>query len=269
MADDVFVDSGWLQDHMDDPHVVVVDVREPYFYGQGHLVDAVNLPAVLLQSAGGEPPPVEALARKLGELGIGRETQVVLYDQGGSTPAGRVYWVLDCIGHPRTWVLDGGITKWRHEGRDIHYVPAVPEHVSYVRTGEHLAALAVLDDVVAAIGDPDSIILDVRTPAEYLGLRETATRDGHIPGAINVDWANAVERDSTGVAALTSREKLRALYETAGVTPDKQVIVMCQAGGRSSFSYAVLRNLGYRDVRNYSAGWQEWGNREDTPVERE
>ena len=113
----------------------------------------------------------------------------------------------------------------------------------------------------------DAVILDVRTPSEYLGLRRTAGRNGHVPGAVNIDWQDNLSAGNDDIPRLLDDRELHLMYESAGVTPDKLVLVHCQTGVRSSETFMVLKELGYPRVANYVAGWQEWGNRTDTPVE--
>jgi thiosulfate/3-mercaptopyruvate sulfurtransferase len=263
----VVVDAGWLRDRIDDPGLVIVDAREPYFYAQGHVPGAVSLPVMTLRPSGGAAPPAHVMARALGSLGIDRESKVVLYDGGAGTAAATLYWLLDVIGHPFAAILDGGVTAWHRDGLEIDYLPISAESVSYVVDRENQPAAAILEDVLEAIGDPDSVILDVRSPAEYLGLQPTAERNGHIPGAVNVDWTSTFRRDADGVARLKSADELRLLYETAGVLPGKQVMLYCHSGVRSAVTYVVLKNIGFTRVRNYGASWEEWGNRPDTPIE--
>jgi thiosulfate/3-mercaptopyruvate sulfurtransferase len=266
---DIFVRTDWLAEHLLDSNLSLVDVRPPFFYGQAHLPTAVNLPEYLLSSATGGPPAAETLAPQLGEIGISRNTHVVAYDTGDSPAAARLYWVLIYYRHRAVSILDGGITKWRREGRDWEYTPAEPAPEVYETPEPDLTVLTSADEVLASIGSPDVVIVDVRSPAEYLGAQMTARRNGHIPGAINVDWSNNLDQVEGGVFQLKPEDDLRALYESAGVTPDKRIIVHCQSAHRASKSFAVLRNLGYADLAIYSPGWTEWGNRQDTPVEPE
>lgn len=261
--DEIIVEPTWIDEHAADG-IALVDTRPEPFYQQAHLPGAVNLPTYIIP---GFPPDPEAAARLLGSLGITRATPVVAYDDGASTNAAVLYWVLRYLGHPQIVVLNGGITRWRHDGRDWEYAPTPVNPVEYEVGEVNREALAGLDDVQAALGEPDTVILDVRAPSEYLGLQGSASRNGHIPGAVNIDWTNNLTRTHGGVAVLKSPDELRALYETAGITPDKEIIVHCQAGGRSSETYLVLTALGYPHVRNYVAGWQEWGNDAGTAVE--
>lgn len=266
---EIVTGTGWLADHLLDAEVVPVDVRAPFFYAQAHIPSAVNLPEFALSSPAGGPPDATLLADQLSILGISRDTHVVAYDSGDSAAAARLYWVLTYYRHPHVSVLDGGLTKWRHEGRDWEYTPVQRPPAEY-RVGEpDTTVIADTEQVKAALGAPDTVVVDVRSPAEYLGYQATARRDGHMPGAINIEWSNNLEQIEPGVYQLKSDEALSQLYRTAGVTPDKRVIVHCQSGNRSSETFLALQRLGYPDVGMYLPGWMEWGNREDTPVEDE
>lgn len=262
----IFVHTGWLSERLDSG-LAIVDVRPPQFYTQEHIPGAVNLPVFFLSSPSGGPPEAEAFARRLGGLGITRDTHVVAYDDGASPAATVLFRLLDYYQHPSVSVLDGGITKWRHEGRDIEYQPVRPAPARYDIGPPDLAAAADTDRVLQALARDDVAILDVRSPAEYLGLQRTARRDGHVPGAINIEWSNNLEQTPDMLIGLRPDSELRDLYQQAGVTPDKSVIVYCQTGARASTTYAVLKKLGYERVAALVPGWQDWGNRPDTPVE--
>lgn len=267
VATEPMVSGDWLAAALDDSGVVPVDVRPPHFYAQAHLPGAVNLPVFLLQGPDGGPPPEEAVAQRLGQLGISRATHVVAYDDGASPSAAVLYLLLSYYRHPAISVLDGGITKWRHDGRDWEYSSTAPTPVEYRMAGTDPAILASIQDVRAALDDPAVAIVDTRSPAEYLGLQMSAARNGHIPGAINVEWSNGLVQSEDAIAQARPASELRDIYAAAGITPDKTVIAYCQSGSRSSHTVLALKSLGYPDVRNYAAGWQEWGNRHDTPVD--
>lgn len=269
METHIVVDTSWLAEHVGDADIVPVDVRPPQFFAQGHIPGAVNLPIFSLSNSASGPPAPGQVAQRLAAAGVARETHVVAYDDGESPDAAQLFWLLSYVRHPRASVLDGGITKWAHEGRDWEYADRPRAPVDY-RVGQpDLSVLARVGDVRSAIEAPDAVIVDVRSPAEYLGLQWTARRNGHIPGAINIDWHGNIARGTDEVASLLSEEDLRRLYETASVTPDKRIVVYCQTGSRASETFMVLKELGYPNVASYVPGWQEWGNRQDTPVESE
>jgi thiosulfate/3-mercaptopyruvate sulfurtransferase len=256
-----FVSTDWLSQHLTGD-VVVVDARPPFFYTQGHVPGAVNLPLFAIAGSAS----VEAIAAKAGQVGISRDSPVVLYDDGESPTASHAAFMLEGIGHPSISVLDGGISKWARDGFDVDYSPVALPAADYGAPRAVSGIAASTDDVLRAVDDPASVIVDVRHPSEYLGVLPTARRNGHIPGAINIEWTNNQE-SKAGVARLRPSEDLKRLYEDAGVTREKKVIVHCQSGSRSTFSWLVLKSLGYEHVSNYAAGWQVWGNRPDTPVE--
>jgi thiosulfate/3-mercaptopyruvate sulfurtransferase len=261
------VSPEWLTDHLADQDLVAIDVRVPQFYGQAHLPGAVNLPPYHLFDRGGGVPSPSDFARRLGQLGITRTTFIVAYDEGASTAAAQLYWLLSYYRHPRAAVLDGGITRWRHLGLDWEYAVPVPAGATYEIEESDPSLLATADDVRAAIDRADAVLLDVRSPAEYLGLQLAAARNGHIPGAVNLEWSNNLAPDEDGLPRARPTSDLRDLYQQAGITADKEIIVHCQSGHRSSYAFLALKQLGYPRVRHYLAGWQEWGNREDTPIE--
>lgn len=263
---DVFASIEWLSLHVNDPDVVLVDVRQPFFYQQAHIPGAVSLPLMLLPAGSNGVPAAEPLARKLGESGIAPETHVVVYDDGASNAAARLYWVLTLYGHAAVSILDGGITAWRHAGLDWAYDQSPVSPAPYPVPTMDASVVTSTDALKASLGTPDTAIVDTRSPGEYLGLRPTALRNGHIPGAVNVDWT-ANFREDNGIAVKQDRDTLRDLYRETGATPDKQVTVYCASGMRASETFAVLRSLGYPRVALYVPGWNEWGNRDDTPVD--
>jgi thiosulfate/3-mercaptopyruvate sulfurtransferase len=256
-----FAGTDWLASHLDD--VVVVDARPQFFHSQGHIPNAVSLPLFSIAGAAGS---ADAIAARLGRIGIARDSPLVLYDDGASPTASHVAFLLEEIGHPSFAVLDGGITKWARNGFDIEYSSVELPPVDYGTPRPVPGMTATTEDVLDALDDPGTVIVDVRHPSEYLGVQPTARRNGHIPGAVNIDWSNNLQSDE-GVAHLRPAEALRRLYDEGRVTADKKIILHCQSGNRSTFTWLVLKELGCHNVLNYANGWQEWGNRLDTPVE--
>lgn len=267
MDDLIAVDTEWLTQHLDDPTLVLVDVRPPQFFVQGHIPGSVNLPIFLFSSPDGRVPSPEFIGSRLGNAGIGNHHHVVAYDDGESPSAAVLFRLLKFYRHSQVSILDGGITQWLHEGRDAEYSASQRPATQYQPAKPDFDSVATLDDVVKAIGADSSVLVDTRAPAEYLGLQRTASRNGHIPGAVNIEWSNNLIQQKGMFYTLRPDEEIKQLYRQAGVTPDKEVIVHCQSGFRASETYMVLKNLGYPKVRTYLPGWQEWGNRDDTPVE--
>ena len=261
------VDDAGFAALLERVEVVAVDVRPPFAFNESHIPGAVNLPAFLLGSSSDGVPDVTAVARHLGAQGIARDVRVVAYDDGASPAAARLLWVLAYMGHPSLALLDGGISHWTRSGRPTEAGSVRREATDYDMGETDDSVLARLDAVRRALDDPAVIILDVRDVSEYEGMQMTALRNGHIPGARHMTWSDNLSVSEAGSALLRPPEELRRQYHELGITPDVTVIVHCQSGSRSSETFVVLKALGYPDAANYSAGWQEWGNLSDTPVD--
>jgi len=169
--------------------------------------------------------------------------------------------------------MNGGRKKWQDEGRELVTEAPVVKPASYKAAQPNKAIRALRDDVFAQLGKAGAVLIDVRSPKEFSGEllapenlpQEGAQRGGHIPGAANIPWAQAVREDGTFKPA----DELKALYQGKGVTPDKAVIAYCRIGERSSHTWFVLTYLlGYPNVRNYDGSWTEWGSLIAAPIER-
>ncbi len=263
----------WLKAHLHDPGLVVVDVRTDKYFDGRVIPGAVRLPWKAFRyndrarGVGGVFVGTERAQEILGRHGISRESTVVLYDSvkrdGGAT-ASYVFWVLDVLGHPRIKVLARGIDGWVEAGGEVAAEPAVPEPVAYqapsdeIRLRRWATGLFIRD----RLGDPVYQILDVRSREEYLGEKLNkafaggALKAGHIPTAYNVNYKLNWADD--GTKALKPMGELLELYR--GLDPSRPVITYCHSGRRGSFTYFVLRLMGFRDVMLYEASWYEWGN---------
>jgi len=273
----VLVSTEWVSQHLEDPSLRIVESNEdPLVYPSGHIPGAVeidwarDLNDPLLRDY------IEArtFAGLLGRMGITPETTVIFYGDKNNWWAAYAYWVFQLFCHSNAKLMDGGRLKWELEGRAMtRDVPDVVAVAYPVVPRDDAAIRAFREQVLQHVrgGRP---LVDVRSPEEYSGERlhmpdypnEGALRGGHIPGARNVPWARAVNKDGTFKTAAD----LRAIYqEHQGLSPDDEVVAYCRIGERSSHTWFVLTHLlGFRNVRNYDGSWTEWGNLVGVPVER-
>ncbi|MFY9316240.1 MAG: sulfurtransferase [Burkholderiales bacterium] len=253
----------------------LLDLRPAEDYAVGHIEGArpLDLYGVSLNDTSEAPMNAFfALIRTLlGSRGVTRERPVIVYDHESGERAARAVWLLAALGHPDARILDGGTQAWTDSGQRLVRLESAPPPVdpakapptaSPLRGAPEPALIATRFDVQKAIGDAGSVILDVRRASEYLGSEKRARRAGTIPGAVHVFWREHL--DAKG--AFRPAAEIRALYESKGVTPDKDIIAVCHGGYRSANSFLALKSLGYPRVRNYLGAWAEWGNREDTQV---
>ena len=221
----LLIETEELAGLLGDPALRIVDLRRDAEKGEeafraGHLPGAVYLAAGELDdseaNAKGFPIPPDKAAELFGHLGVDQETPVVAYDDGGSRLAARLFFVLEYYGHTRTRVLNGGIDKWRMEGRPLEFevMSVTPKRFEPRARRE---VLATAEEVKAALLREDVCLIDVRTAREFTGEDARAERGGHIPGAANLEWTTALNPDQT----FKSAEALRAAFEEAGVRADR------------------------------------------------
>jgi thiosulfate/3-mercaptopyruvate sulfurtransferase len=218
----------------------------------------------------------EAFGTLMDRLGIGNDTEVMLYGGNNNWFAAYAYWYFRYYGHEHVRLMDGGRKKWELEGRPFTTDVATPSPTTGYRVGGPNAEIRALRNFVEfeVLGKPGFGLVDVRSPEEYRGellapphlSQEQAQKPGHVPGARNIPWAKAVD-PQTG--AFLPEEQLRSLYEGQGLTPDLEVVAYCRIGERSAHSWFVLHELlGYPKVRNYDGSWTEWGSMVNVPIER-
>ena len=275
-AKDVLVTTEWVAEHLGDDSVVLAEVDEDTeLYDQGHIPGAIKLHwrDDLQDPVERDLVEKEVFERLLAERGIANDTIVVVYGDKNNWFAAYAYWYLKIYGHEDVRILDGGRQKWIDEGRDLSTETPAPQQAEYTAKQRDETLRAYRDKVKEGIGSQEKALVDVRSPQEYSGQlvaapgyeQEGALRAGHIPTAQSIPWAQAVRDDGT----FRPVEELRELYESRGVTPDKEVTAYCRIGERSAHTWFVLRELlGYPKVKNYDGSWTEWGNLVDVPIEK-
>ncbi|MEZ5075585.1 MAG: sulfurtransferase [Solirubrobacterales bacterium] len=274
-ANDVLVDTEWLAERLDDDSIRIVEVDEdPSRYSSRHVPGAIGLDwrHDLQDRVRRDLLGPEAFAELVGSRGISREHTVVLYGDRHNWFAAYAFWYFRYYGHDSIRLLDGGRDRWIAERRPTTSDPVAYPRLDYAPAAGDESIRARRDEVEAAIGTATRLV-DVRTPLEFSGEliamtgyeQEGAQRGGHIPGAVLVQWSDAVAEDGTILPA----ESLRRLYEGAGVIgAGAPVIAYCRIGERSAHTWFVLSELlGVPDVKNYDGSWAEWGNLIGVPIE--
>lgn len=267
------VDAQWLKTHLNDKGLVIADMRTDKYFDGGVIPGAVRMiwSDFRFNDVGADLASTFVGVREaqniLGRSGITRNDTVVLYDSvkrdGGAT-ASYVFWVLDTLGHEKKMILERGVDAWKDAGFELATEARQPKPLLYQAPLEEIRKEKLIqgDFVYKRLGDPFYQIVDVRSRAEYLGEKGTKGLDGtplklgHIPTAVNINYEAAWSDPET--KQIKSYEELRALYR--GLNPSKGVIVYCNSGRRSAFSYFILRRMGFENVYTYEPSWKEWGN---------
>jgi len=270
---DVLVDADWVEAHIDDPKVVLVEVDEDTAaYEKNHIRNAVridwreDLQDAVRRDFVNQAQFEALLSRK----GIASDDTVVLYGGNNNWFASYAYWYFKLYGHRDVKLLDGGRKTWELESREL--VADVPSRAAttYTAQPQDSSIRAFRDDVVSAIGRDN--LVDVRSPDEYAGRllapahlpQEQSQRPGHVPTAVSVPWSKAANDDGT----FRSDDELAALYTGAGLDLSKDTIAYCRIGERSAHTWFVLHELlGQSSVRNYDGSWTEYGSLVGVPVQ--
>ena len=274
---EVLVSTDWVAQRLNDAGVRLIEVDvDTTAYDSGHVAGAVgwNWQSQLNDRVRRDIPDKKAFVQLLSEAGVTPKTTVVLYGDNNNWFAAFAFWLLQLYGHTAAKLMNGGRAKWVAEGRplvtDKPRIVAtkypVPKKINAPLRAKRL-------DVERALKTSKVALVDVRSPAEYVGdivappgMTETAQRPGHIPGARNIPWSQAVAQDGT----FKPHDELLKLYKSAKVIDGKdQIIAYCRIGERSSHTWFALKYLlGVKKVRNYDGSWTEWGNLIGAPIAR-
>lgn len=274
---EVLVSTEWVEQHRNDPNVRLLEVDvDTKAYDQGHIPGAVgiNWQTQLQDQTVRDMASREQLEQLLGQAGVTPDTTIVLYGDNNNWFATWAFWQLKYYGHQDARIMNGGRKKWVDEGRELTTDAPQVQATQYSFSGEPDESIRIYrDDLLQRVREGGFGLVDVRSPKEYSGEllapegipQEGAQRGGHIPGAQNIPWGQAVNEDGT----FKSSDELKALYGGKGITPDRETVAYCRIGERSSHSWFVLKYLlGYPNVRNYDGSWTEWGSAVRVPVEK-
>jgi thiosulfate/3-mercaptopyruvate sulfurtransferase len=275
-AKDVLVDTQWVEDHLDDDSIRIVEVDEnPALYAESHIPGAIGFDwqKDLQDQVKRDFLEPDDFGKLFGSRGISNDHTVVLYGDRNNWFAAYTYWYLKYYGHDRVLLMNGPREKWIEEGRPTSTdVPSQAATTFEARPPDE-SIRAMRDEMLQKVGS-DTRLVDVRSPQEFSGEliamagyeQEGAQRSGHIPGAINVPWAQAVQEDGT----FKSADELQDLYGGKGALDGDEVVAYCRIGERSAHTWFVLHELlGKDNVRNYDGSWTEWGNMVGVPVEKD
>ena len=276
---DVLVDTDFVAANLGNKAIRLLEVDEDTdAYGRGHIPGAIGVhwKTDLQDPIRRDFIGPEAFGALMDRLGIGNQTEVILYGGTNNWFAAYAYWYFRYYGHGPVRLMDGGRKKWELEKRQMTTdSPAIAPTAGY-RTKSPAQEIRALRKLMEneVVGSNAFGLVDVRSPEEYRGEvlapphlpQEQAQKPGHIPGAKNIPWAKAVD-PATG--AFLPIDQLKALYQGQGLTPDREVVAYCRIGERSAHTWFVLHELlGYPKVRNYDGSWTEWGSMVGVPIER-
>ncbi len=277
----LLAETDWLAAHLDDPRVRVVDIRgsikpptapKPWYAASRAAYETAHIPAAIfvdwLHDIVDPSAPVkmtvaraDQFATLMSGLGVGDLHEVIVYDDNGHI-APRLWWALNYYGHPAVRVLNGGWTKWVAEGRPV--TAALPAHPPARFTARvHPEWRVGVNEVHARLGESRVALVDCRSPAEYRGELGRGDRPGRIPGSVNLPVGKLMQGEDK---VWRSEAELRALFQEAGVTPDRDVIMYCNAGVSAAIGLFGAKLLDYPCARNFAGSWYEWERDPENPI---
>jgi thiosulfate/3-mercaptopyruvate sulfurtransferase len=275
---EVLVTTAWAEEHLNDPRVRIleVDYDPSSAYELGHIPSAalIDWKKDINDTVRRDILSKDQFEQLMSRVGATPETTLVLYGDMRNWFAAFAFWTFKIYGHNDVRLINGGRRKWIEEGRPTGEETPSFSSTQYTAAEANGGLRSFLPDVRQVLGRDDFSLVDVRSPAEFKGeiaappeyATEGAQRTGHIPGAVNIPWAQAIQDDDT----FKTVDDLRELYGAKGITPEQSVITYCRIGERSSHTWFVLKYLlGYPVVTNYDGSWSEWGNSVGVPVEKE
>lgn len=271
-----YTDVQWLSDNLGTEGLVIVDCQwDPNAYIRAHIPGAISRPGhpyIKSEKEGSQPgrflPDAQEFGELMRQMGIGSNTTVICYDEWDNHFATRLWWLLTYYGHSDVKLLNGGWQAWVKAGMPISTSSHGPVPTEGFEIDIQPSKLVGLDEILDNYKNPDWQIIDARSPSEFEGANPAGnSRGGHIPGAINLEWKELLDKSEDGVSYLLSADEMERKLQAKGIRRDKTLISHCQAGVRASFLAYCLELLGYPDVRLYDGSMGEWANAEHTPLQ--
>jgi len=253
-----------------DDRLVLIAVCQAKVFVQHHIPGSLLVePGQLVSGvapATGKMPALIQLQQLFSGLGLSPDKHVIVYDDEGGGWAGRLIWTLDMLNFNTYSYLNGGLLAWQGEAYPLATGPVLeqPSAVDF-KASLNNNPRVTLQQVQDSIGDPNTVVWDARAADEYHGEKQTANRNGHIPGAVNLDWVDTM--DKLRFKRLLPLDQLQTTLEELGISGDKQVITHCHTHHRSGLTYLIGKALGL-NIKAYDGSWSEWGNHRDTPIEK-
>jgi thiosulfate/3-mercaptopyruvate sulfurtransferase len=264
---ELLVDATELHSLLEDENIFLIDAREET--GDSLIPGAIHFSAVKKLTDPDHPVQSyligpDTFERMMQEIGLNNDDRVVIYDQGNSLASARLFYALDYYGFSNASLLNGGIQGW-NAAYPVDERPAqrAPGNFS-VDIQE--SKFCDINYVMEASNDPDKIIFDVRSEDEYTGADERAEQSGHIPNSVHLEWSNVLMEE--GIPYFNNAQDIQNIYDSLGITRDKEVIPHCHTNVRGSHAYFTLRLMGYDSVRAYEGSWSEYGNSPNAVVEQ-
>ena len=259
------IEADWLKHEQNRPDLVIVDVRPAALYKQGHLQQAISIPADTtfgLSHNNDRVAPPTQIQELLSRQGIRNDHHLAIYDDGNLKDAARFFWVMEIYGHTKLSILNGGLNAARNAGFVVsHSAYRLRSRSHYVPMMQH-RFLSTKFMLRLSMNNPHYVIVDARNALEFSGHQPKSPRVGHIPTAINIPWENNLEYQNS-TRQLRSVAQLRQIYN--GLDPKRKIIAYCHRGKESAVTYFVLRLLGY-DISIYDGAWIEWSNDPTLPI---
>lgn len=265
----LLISADQLAELIETEEFLLIDARSET--EEGVIPGAVHFPAISELSDPDHPIEhylvgPDRFQELMRETGLNDDSRVVIYDDGNSLAAARLFYALDYYGfNSDKSILNGGLEGWTAQGHHLSDEPASPGSGNFqFQIQENLAC--DFEYIIEAAESEDKIVFDARSREEYTGEDERAAASGHIPNAVHMEWSNVLQQE--GVPYFLPAEEIQAKYNELGITPDKEVIPHCHTNVRGSHAYFTLRLMGYDSVRPYEGSWSDYGNREGAPISR-